>query len=393
MSVDPFDNAPASARFEALARLRREAPVSRSVQGPWFVTSQQGVLDGLRQVESFVGSFGETGDRPEEEQVMAAIAEPRHGRVRKVINSVLAYHHASKVEPFVRQLASRLIEETLRQAAEHGEVDLVEHYTRPIPSSVIANVLGVPARDYARFAIWSDEVLAAQGASDDEHTGMAEIHPVFAAYVDGLIQERLDADQPTDDLVTRMLFTEVDGERLTPRMVRTQTMFLIIAGNETTRNLIGSCLHRLATEPGAYDQVRADPAGLLPRVIEETLRLDSPVQLLARSCTSDVQLDGHPVVAGERVLHSIASANRDETRYDQPDRFRLDRPEPRDHVAFGAGAHICPGAFLARMETQVALEVFLDAVSHLELAPDYRWDPNPVFWALGPRTLRVRLKV
>ncbi len=99
-----------------------------------------------------------------------------------------------------------------------------------------------------------------------------------------------------------------------------------------------------------------------------------------------------PIKKGDRVLHSISSANRDESVYPEADQFRLDRPRPRDHIAFGAGPHICPGAFLARMEAQIAVETLLDRIAKLELAPGYVFDPNPVFWAFGPRTLRVTLK-
>jgi cytochrome P450 len=167
-------------------------------------------------------------------------------------------------------------------------------------------------------------------------------------------------------------------------------MFLIVAGNETTRNLLGNCVHRLAREPALFERLRREP-GLVPALIEETLRLDSPVQLLARTCTEPLALDGVPIAAGERVLFHLASANRDEQSFEEPDRFRLDRPNGRDHVAFGAGAHVCPGAYLARLETRVALELLLARVEKLALAPGYAWDPNPVFWALGPRTLRVTL--
>ena len=104
-----------------------------------------------------------------------------------------------------------------------------------------------------------------------------------------------------------------------------------------------------------------------------------------------MELDGVRIKKGERVIHSLGSANRDESLYPDADQFRLDRPKPRDHLGFGAGPHICPGAFLARMETRVAVETLLDGIAAMALAPDYVWDPNPVFWALGPRTLRLNL--
>jgi cytochrome P450 len=168
-------------------------------------------------------------------------------------------------------------------------------------------------------------------------------------------------------------------------------MFLIIAGNETTRNLIGNCVYRLASDLALQEQLRRDPA-LVPALIEETLRLDAPVQLLARTCTSPLELAGVPIAAGERVVFQLASANRDEACFAEPDTFRLARRNARDHVGFGAGAHVCPGAWLARMETRVVLETLFERTAKLALAPGYAWDPNPVFWASGPRTLRVTLE-
>ena len=359
---DPFAPMPAAARYAALADLRRRTPLARLAAGPWLATDMASVLGGLKAVEHFAGSFGTTGLGPEDDQVMAAIPEPRHGKIRKIFNSALAYHHASQVEPFA-----------------------------PVPSAVIAQVLGVPDADHSRFAHWSDELLDRQGRSDLEHTGMADAHPEFASYVDGLIAARLSATSPPDDVISRMLFTELGGERLSPRMVRTQTMFLIVAGNETTRNLVGNCVHRLARDLALQEQLRRDPA-LVPALIEETLRLDAPVQLIARTCTSPLALAGVRIAAGERVVFHLASANRDEACFEQPDSFRLARRNARDHVGFGAGAHVCPGAYLARMETRVVLETLLARTEKLVLAPGYAWDPNPVFWALGPRTLRVTLE-
>ena len=387
---DPFVPMPAEQRYAALRDLRRQAPLVRLASGAWLAGSMAAVNAGLKAVEHFAGSFGATGSGPEDDQVMAAIPEPRHGKIRKVFNSALAYHHASQVEPFARALASERLGAALEIDRRLGEVEAVEHWLAPVPSAVIAQVLGVPGAEHQRFARWSEELLERQGRSDAEHTGMAGAHPEFARYVDGLIAQRLTSAAREGDLISRLLLSEIEGEKLSPRMVRTQTMFLIVGGNETTRNLMGSCVYRLARDPQLYERVRREP-GLVPALIEETLRLDSAVQLLARTCLAAIQLDGVHVAAGERVLFHLASANRDEACFEAPDEFRLDRPNGRDHVGFGGGPHICPGAYLARMETRVVLETLLERAPKLALAPGYTWDPNPVFWAVGPRTLRLTL--
>jgi cytochrome P450 len=388
---DPFSPMPTAERYAALADLRRTAPLARIAAGPWLAADMASVLSGLKAVEHFAGSFGTTGTGPEDDQVMAAIPEPRHGKIRKIFNSALAYHHASRMESFARAQAVQRLDAARETCRRGGEVEAVEHWLAPIPSAVIAQVLGVPDADHARFARWSDELLDRQGQSDHEHTGMADVHPEFAGYVDGLIEARRSGAAPPDDVISRMLFTEIEGERLSARMVRTQTMFLIIAGNETTRNVIGNCVYRLASDLALQDQIRRD-AALIPALIEETLRLDAPVQLLGRTCMRPLELEGIPIEEGDRVLFHLASANRDPAAFEEPDAFRLGRRNARDHVAFGAGAHVCPGAYLARMETRVVLETLLARTEKIALAPGYTWDPNPVFWALGPRTLRVTLQ-
>ena len=387
--INPFDSKSEN-RYHAFEKMRAKAPVHEVAGERRFVVSQRAVTEGLSSVESFVGSFGNTGQAAEEDTVMAAIAEPRHGKIRKLFNSALGFHHVSRIEPFVRDTCSERLEETLAIAHRDREVEIMESFARRIPSMIIARVLGIPSDRTSDFARWSDELLAGQGASDAAAKPVGALHPEFSAYLEEQIAVRLGATDPPDDLITRLLTTEIEGERLSRRAVLTQSMFLIIAGNETTRNLIGNLIHRLAAEPDLYLRVRTNRELVLP-LIEESLRIDSPVQLLARTCTKDVEIDGVRIKEGDRILHSIASANRDEKHYPDSETFRLDRPHPRDHVAFGAGPHVCPGAFLARMEAQVALETLLDRVASLELAPGYAFDPNPVFWAFGPKTLRVAL--
>ncbi|MFP6608331.1 MAG: cytochrome P450, partial [Myxococcota bacterium] len=312
-------------------------------------------------------------------------------KIRKLFNSALGFHHVSRVEPFVRAYAADRLDESLALVARDGEVEIMESFARRIPSAVIAEVLGIPGDRTDDFARWSDELLASQGGTDAATRPIGALHAEFSTYLEGQITIRAEADEPPDDMITRLVHTEIEGERLSQRAVLTQSMFLIIAGNETTRNLIGNLIYRLAGDPDLYRQIQ-DDRELVPTLVEESLRIDSPVQLLARTCTRDVEIDGVQVKQGDRVLHSIASANRDESVYPDADQFRLDRARPRDHVAFGAGPHICPGAFLARMEAEVAVETLLDAVATLALAAGYVFDPNPVFWALGPQTLRVTLK-
>ncbi len=363
------------------------APVE---SGALFVSTFAGVRKGLLNVEHFVGAFGNAGELPEEETVLPGIAEPRHGILRKIINTVLAYHHAVKLEPFVRDVAAGMVR-VMVEAARHGAtVDLCRFLARPLPSTVIARVLGVSAEDVPRFAVWSDEILQ-RITETGPSSPLGDLHPEFARYVDDQIETRRARKEEPNDLISRMLATDVEGEFLSQRAVRTQIINLIIAGNETTRNLIGNLFYRLAQDPSLWKRLREEPDLRAP-AIEESLRLDSPVQFLARTCTKPIEIEGVEIGVGDRVLFGVASANFDETVYDDPEVYRLDRVRPREHAGFGAGPHLCPGAYLARMEAMSALEAALQQIESIELDPEYIFDTNPIPFTYGPNTLLVNIR-
>jgi cytochrome P450 len=381
---DPY--APSSdERYAAMAEIRAAGGVVETEAGYYFATAA-GVSTGLHDVDKFVGSFMDTSALDEDDVMISAIPEPRHGRIRRVINTVVAAHRTMQNEPFIRERARMLVDEAVGRA-RHGRVDLVAVFD-PLPSIVIAHMLGVPAEHEDRFRTWSDELLDAQNTQGT--ASLSDAHTEFAEFVQDLIDQHRVLSDPPDDVVTRFINTDVDGEYLSDRAIRTQIMFLIVAGNETTRNLIGNCLYVLATRPDLFDQLRADPS-LVPAYVEESLRLDAPVQVLARAVLAPTEIEGCRLQRGDRVVFGVASANRDEAVYDDPTVFRLDRARMREHLAFGTGPHVCPGASLARLEAIAVLEEFTARVCALRLADDYVPDPNPVFWANGHRSLPVVL--
>jgi cytochrome P450 len=232
--------------------------------------------------------------------------------------------------------------------------------------------------------------LDRQGSDTSGNTALVDLHDEFADYLRGHIVARQNDKDAPDDIITRFTRAEVEGAALSVRAIQTQMMFFIIAGNGTTRDLIGNLLLRLARDAALYGQVRQDRT-LIPALVEEVLRLDSPVQLLARNCRADTVLDGMPVKAGERVLFSLASANRDDSVWPDADTLQPGRAKGRAHLAFGAGPHICPAAALARMEAFHALDALFNRITGMAFAPGYSLDLNPVVWANGPQTLRVTL--
>ena len=347
------------------------------------------VLAATKDPDTFVASFREPGVVvPEEEQLVNEIPRPRHGQIRRIINSAIAAHRVGRIEPFCRDLCQQLLDGIL---AETGPSDLVADYVMPVPNSVIAQLLGAPPEDFQLWAGWSDDVVQGTYPTQNRNErgeGLAGAHPEFVAYVDSLIASRRAA--PRDDFITRLLNTEVEGRRLTDIEARTQLVFLFISGNETTRHLIANVLWSLADDPDLLEQLRADRQ-LVPTAVEESLRHDPPIRFLMRNCTIATELHGRQLCPHEKVAFGVASANRDESHFEDADRFRVDRPDPRGHLAFGGGPHVCPGASLARLEARVAVEVFLDKVASMTPVQPGRYQPVDVTWAHGPQALEVEL--
>ena len=388
-SFDPLDTY-AGIPYEGLARLRREAPISRTPGGVWFLARKDDVLEATRRVDCFISSFREPGVVvPDEEQLISEIPEPRHGKIRMIVNSAIAAHRLGPVSSFAAELSGRLLSEILPR----GHAELMHALVMPIPNSVIAYMLGVPTEDFALWAQWSDDVVEGDYATknrSERGEGLAGGFPEFTAYVDAQIAERRATPRGKDDFITRLIEAEVEGQRLTDVEARTMIVFLLVAGNETTRNLIGNLLSNLVDDPELFAKLQAQP-DLVTRAIEESLRLDPPVAFLLRDCIQDITIGGIQIKKGEKVAYGLTSANRDESHFEDPDSFRLDRPEPKGHATFGGGPHVCPGSALARLETKVTLEQFVARVASVERDASHQPGRVPVFWANGPATLHVKI--
>jgi hypothetical protein len=376
--------------YSGLARLRAEAPVYKIPSGYWFLSRYEDVLAAAEAIDTFKSSFRSPGVVvPEDEMLISEIPEPRHGWMRKILNSAVAVHSIGAVRPFVRELSERLLDDILKS----GRGELISDFCVPIPNSVIAYLLGVPAQDFPLWARWADDVVQGDYATENRNErgeGFAGGFPEFSAYVDRKIAERRSQTDAPDDLINRMMTGDVQGKRLTDVELRTQIIFLLVAGNETTRNLIGNILARLAAEPELYRKLR-EQRELVPNMVEETLRVQPSAVYLIRDCIKDTQIRGVDIRKGEKVVFGLASANRDEEKFENPDEFRLDRPDPKLHLAFGAGRHVCPGAALARLEATSALEVMVERVAELRFEPGYERERIPVFWSDGPVSVPVEL--
>jgi cytochrome P450 len=245
----------------------------------------------------------------------------------------------------------------------------------PIPIAVIADMLDVPTDRRADFKRWSDDTIDALGAGLDAEASMrVEISIIeFAQYFVGVIAERRLA--PGKDLLS-LLVDPANGETLSDGDLVSFAILLLVAGNETTTNLIGNMVHALATNPDQWTRLQRDPS-LIPAAVEEALRFDSPIQGFFRNTVVDVELHGVTIPADEKVMVLFGAANRDERKYPEPDRFLVDRG-PMDHVAFGAGIHLCLGAPLARLEGTRFLERLVERVDRIELAGPIERTANPL---------------
>jgi cytochrome P450 len=382
-------------RMSALAEMRARCPVVPPVApgAPWTAVSHRAVASVFQEIDAFGGSAGSTGI-DEEDMSIAAILEPRHGQIRRIMNAVVAFHKSQQIEPYLVELSTHLVDEFAAASLDAGPegLDVMPIVVDPVPPSAMARLVGFPAEDAKRYYGWADQVGAAfaAAATEGRPISMAEAVPEFTRYVDDRIAERLampEAEWPQDAL-TRFLVTEVDGLRLSPRSIRAQILFTIGAGSETTRNLIGSALYRLASDTELYEQVRRDRTRI-EQVIEEALRIDAPAQFLVRRCLSDTQLAGQALHEGESVMISLSSANWDPAVFPEPERFEIGRPTLRDHLAFGTGPHICPGASLARLEARTLLNAFVDRFERISLGAGYEFDHLGTGMLHGPHTLRL----
>jgi cytochrome P450 len=381
-------------RVAAMRRLRADAPVVPIPEaGPVMAAVRyEAVNSGLRRIDDFGGSAGQD-EVADVDKHVAALREPGHSQVRRVINGVVAFHKSQQIEPYLQGLVDSMLDGFLAEAAAAGSdgVDLVAQLAAPLPPSAMARLMGFPEADATKYYEWLRESggRMQQAAQTGRSLAIADGNPRLTAYVDEQIAARraLPRDEWPQDALTRFLLADIDGEPLDDRSVRAQILFMIGAGTDTTKNLIGSLFDRLARDPEAYAALRADRA-LVDAAIEEALRLDAPAQFMVRTCQHATELEGVPLDEGQRVFMCIGSANHDDSVFDDADSFRLDR-ESREHLSFGAGSHICAGASLARLEVRTLLRAFLDRVVAFHLVDPDHFEPRPSPMSQGPNVLRV----
>jgi cytochrome P450 len=366
-------------------RLRSSSPLLHDPQsGLWLVFDYDGVKRVLSDPDAFSSRYG-----PE---WLIFLDPPRHTKLRALITRAFTPRSVANLEPRIRELAGALLDRTV----ERGEMDLAADFSVPLPMMVIAEMLGVPAEDHPRFKRWADAILAMSytisGRGSEEARAATEyflaVTAEMSTYLTGLLDRRQAA--PRDDLLTRLALAEVDGERLTREQILGFFQLLLLAGSETTTNLINNAVLCFVDNPDQLARLRAAP-DLLPSAIEEVLRYRSPLQWMYRATRRDVEVHGQVIPAGKLVLAMIGSANRDPRQFRDAGHFDVGR-DPNPHIAFGHGIHSCLGAPLARLEARIALADFLGRVDGIDLASDQPWEPRKALHVHGPTRLPIRFE-
>jgi cytochrome P450 len=308
---------------------------------------------------------------------MLDVDPPDHTRLRALVQQAFSPRTIEQMRPRIESLAHELIDRM-----GHGKrVDLMHDYALPIPTTIIAEMLGVDARHRHKFHRWSSAILASTSSSRGTFWAIPNVF-FFLRYLRRLIKAR--RTEPRDDLVSALVQAHEAGDRLSDDELVSMIFLLIIAGHETTVNLIASGMLALMEHPDQMQKLRNDPA-LGRSAVEELLRFTAPVETATERFTrEDVTISDVTIPKGSIVYAAIASANRDEAQFENPDVLDIAR-DPNKHLAFGLGIHFCLGAALARMEGQIAISTLLGRVGHLELAvpvADLRWRPGMVLRGL-----------
>ena len=373
--------------FPAYGRLRSESPLLR-VPPPfngWMIFDYASVKWVLSDHETFSSAI------PAPRNWFIFADPPEHTKLRGLISRAFTPKVIADLEPRIRAISRELLD----AARARGEMDLAREYAVPLAMRVIADMTGLPPRDLALYRRWSDTILRLSytrpGGEEAERAGrdFGVVTGEMDSYLAEMIARR--DGSAGDDLLAGLISAEANGERLSRNEILGFLQLLVVAGQETTSDLIDNAVLCLLEHPDQFSRLRAAPE-LLPSAIEEVLRYRSPLQWMMRTPRRDVELHGTTIPAGAFVLPVIGSANRDPRQFLEPDRFDIAR-DPNPHLAFGHGPHFCLGAALSRLEARIALADLLGRFQQIELASDRPWEPRPALHVHGPESLSIRFPV
>jgi cytochrome P450 PksS len=364
------------------ARLRKEHPVIQVVTPDgllaWLITRYDDALNALKD-KRLSKDKANLGEKPPWvpkyfeplARNMLDVDDPDHARLRTLVHKAFT----PKLIETLRASIETLSEELIERAKPRGRMDLIAEFALPLPVAVISQMLGIPKREQDKFHRWSNAIVSSQSSKFGALKAIPSVVS-FLRYIRRLV--RLRQVHPENDLITAMIQAEEAGDRMNADEMLAMIFLLLIAGHETTVNLIGNGMLALFTHPEQMEKLRGD-SSLVASAVEEMLRFDSPLEMATeRYAAEEVGFNGTAIPAGARVYVVIASANRDEQQFERADQFDITRQNNR-HLSFGMGAHYCLGAPLARLEGQIAITALLKRMPELRLAGPY----NEVRWKSG----------
>ncbi len=373
VAYNPLSDRMAQDPYPIYAALRARDPVHRSrLINAWMFSRHADVDAILRDYRHFGNDprDGTLSPRqramlpPADEFTMLFLDPPDHTRLRALVNKAFTPKTVDALEPHIRSILATLLDDI----EDPGAFDLMQAVAQPLPVIVIAEMLGVPPEDRPQFKVWSAQRarLLEPTIGRREREAGAAASRAFDAYFRSIVEAR--RAEPRDDILSALVQAEDEGERLTERETLNMLRLLLIAGNETTANLIGNGTLALLRNPEQLRRLRDDP-GLIPAAVEELIRFDSPVQTDFRRVLADCEVNGFPVRKRDNIVVLLGAANRDPEMFENPDRLDVGRDQ-RSHLSFGRGIHHCLGAPLARLEGRIVLEMLLERFSEIGLLTD-----------------------
>ena len=388
----PLDPGYIADPYPTYRKLRERDPYHKSQLTGMLVVSRYEDIDAiLRDHERFRNEEGGRSDslantsiRRELTPSILSLDPPDHTRLRGLVNRAFTPRQMARMEDHVRETAHALLDEV----GESNEFDLMSNLATLLPMVVIAEMIGVPTEDRERFKTWSDRFarVLEPNLTGEEGQLVLQTADEFHDYFAPIIEER--RRDPTEDLVSRLALAEEDGQKLTTEETQVTLRLLLVAGNETTTNLIGNGLRALLQHPEQLQLLREQPE-LIPTAIEELLRYDAPVQLDGRYVAEDVEIGDKVARENSRLALLIGGANRDPDQFSDPETLDVTR-EGANNISFGRGIHHCLGAPLARLEGRIAFEVLLERFDEIQFgAREPVYKPNIVLRGLREFPLRV----
>jgi beta-dihydromenaquinone-9 omega-hydroxylase len=386
IGYDPFSPAVIADPYPWYQQLLRETRVYHDRLHDLWVVSRYDEVRAATRDHARLSSAEGVAYRRASLPMILTMDPPDHDRLRRLVARDFSPRAVERWRPVVE----RLVRDTVAEIVERGTVDFAGALAVPLPVAVIAEVLGIPREDYVQFKRWSDDVVEGFNIGGDLDPGALDLRRITRAIEElrtfflALFAER--RRRPGDDLVSRLL-QPLEDERLTASELFWFCLLLLIAGNETTTNLLGNMLLALVDNPEEWIRLRQRPE-LVPAAVNEALRYDAPIQGFFRTTMAPYPIRDTTIEPGARVLLLFAAANRDPRRYLDPDRFSIER-DARDHLAFGSGIHQCLGESLAQMEGGLVLRELTERVRIVEIAGDVVRTANPTL--RGVARLPVRL--